>query len=273
MNSNEYRELTDRLIRQLAGDSCKLSLVHELEKVLRHEIEHSIPYHERLTSRLTARPSSRRTALISDIHGHQAGLATVLADIEQQRCDRIVCLGDLVEGGTDDEAVITTLQRLNVPCVRGNHDEINDVSLNHSLRQFLQQLPEHIVERDVHYTHISPRPRKRKINHAVEAWNVFDECGFRLLFIGHVHVPMIFGMKSNTFGEAAVHQVEYNKSYRLSSDDRYIISIGAVAYGRDYVGKVRYAIYDSQENSIEFRAIDGPLLPMDYTLRTPNTLG
>lgn len=222
-----------------------------------------------ISSRLSPRPRARRTALISDIHGNHAGLLAALADIENQNCDRILCLGDLVDGGPDNEQVIETLRRLNVPCMRGNHDETNDVQLEYASHQFLQCLPECLTEDDVLYMHISPRNprnRKRKVSHAVEAWNVFDECEFRLLFIGHVHVPIIFGMRSETFGEAAIHEFEYHKPYTLSNDERYIVSIGAIGYGRDDVGKVRYAIYDAQANTVEFRAVDGPLLPLDYTL-------
>lgn len=265
---HEYRLVTERLARQLAADPGAAALARELERSLRYEIGHAVPQEARLASRLSARTGrrARRTALISDIHGNHAGLLAVLADIEKQQCDRILCLGDLVDGGPDNEQVIETIRRLGVPCVRGNHDETNDLDLVHDLRRFLAGLPEYIIEDDVLYTHISPRPKKRKINHAVEAWNVFDESDFRLLFIGHVHVPMIFGMRSDTYGEAAPHAFEYNKPLALSRDERYIVSTGAIGYGRDDVGRIRYAIYDREAHTVELRAIDGPLLRYDYTL-------
>ncbi|MGH8673907.1 MAG: metallophosphoesterase family protein [Burkholderiales bacterium] len=186
--------------------------------------------------------------------------------LERQRCDRIVCLGDLVDGGPDNEAVIETVQQRGVACVRGNHDETNDIKLPGALRGYLLGLPERIIEDDVLYIHISPRRNQRKINHAVEAWNVFDDTGFRLIFVGHVHVPLIFGMRSNAFGEAAKHEFAYNQPFALAADDRYIVSVGAVGYGRDDVGRVRYAVYDRDANTIEQRAIDGPLLDLDQAL-------
>lgn len=267
-DAREYRLVAERLVRQLAADPGAAALVRELERVLQYEIGRMIPHEARLSARLSTAPRqrARRTALISDIHGNHAALLTALSDIETQRCDRILCLGDLVDGGPDNEQVIETIQRLCVPCVRGNHDETNDLDLAHASRQFLLALPEYFVEDGVLYMHISPRPRKRKINHAVEAWNVFDECEFQLLFIGHVHVPMIFGMRSETYGEAAVHAFEYNKPYALSRDERYIISIGAIGYGRDDVGRIRYTIYDAEAHTVELRAIDGPLLRYDHTL-------
>ncbi|OFZ88768.1 MAG: hypothetical protein A3F74_24930 [Betaproteobacteria bacterium RIFCSPLOWO2_12_FULL_62_58] len=267
-DAREYRLVTERLVRQLTADVAAAALVRELERVLRYEIEHGVPDDTRLASRLLARPRkrARRTALISDIHGNHAGLLAALEDIEKRHCDRILCLGDLVDGGPENERVIETMQRLRVPCVRGNHDETNDLELAETSRRFLLGLPEYIIEDDVLYIHISPRPRKRKINHAVEAWNVFEESDFRLLFIGHVHVPMIFGERSDTYGEAAPHPFEYNRPFAFSRDERYIISIGAIGYGRDDVGRIRYAIYDAEAHAVELRAIDGPLLPHDHTL-------
>ena len=66
-----------------------------------------------------------RTALLSDIHGDYAGLEAALLDIEGQNCERIMCLGDLVEGGPENERVVERLLELRIPCVRGNHDEVN----------------------------------------------------------------------------------------------------------------------------------------------------
>jgi hypothetical protein len=84
------------------------------------------------------------------------------------------------------------------------------------------------------------------------------------MFVGHVHEPLIFGMRSTAFGEAAKHPFQYNRPFSLSAEDRYIVSVGAIGYGRDLVGKVRYAIYDRNADTIELRAVDGPLLPLDH---------
>ncbi|MBI3371403.1 MAG: ADP-ribosylglycohydrolase family protein [Betaproteobacteria bacterium] len=263
-----HRLAVEGLALRVASDANAAAMAREIERVLRFEIENAVPEAERLRARLSARTRkpARRTALISDIHGSHAGLLAALADIETQNCDRILCLGDVVEGGTGNEEVIETLRRLGIPCVRGNHDENNDVVLPGAARRYLANLPESFVEDDVYYVHVSPRARKRKINHAVEAWNVFDESDFRIIFIGHVHVPMIFGERSQSYGEAARHAFEYNRPFALVPDERYIVSVGAIGYGRDMVGKIRYAIYDREADSIELRAIDGPLLPFDHAL-------
>lgn len=261
----QYRAAADALAKVLEQDPRAVDLAQAIERIVRFELEHQIPQAERFARRIAKRKPERRkrTAIIADIHGNQPGLLAALADIERQGCDRIVCLGDLVDGGPDNEAVIQTIRSRAIASVRGNHDEENDLVLEAASRSFLLGLPEAIVEDDVLYIHISPRRTKRKINHAVEAWNVFDDTAFRLMFVGHVHAPLIFGMRSSAFGEAAKHPFEYNRPFPLAADDRYIVSVGAIGYGRDAVGKVRYGIYDREADAIELRAVDGPVLPLD----------
>jgi len=264
-NLDEYRRLAAALARRLATDPEAADLARELEPLLRYELEREIPERDRLAARLAGAsmlPAGRRTAIISDIHGNHAGLLAALEDIARQACDRIVCLGDLVEGGPADDAVVAEIVSRRIPCVRGNHDENNDVVLTEESRRFLAALPERFVEEGVLYTHISPRPIRRKVNHEVEAWNVFDESDFRLMFVGHVHVPYVFGELSETHGQATRHAFEYNRPFPISGD-RYIVSVGSIGYGRDLVGKIRYAIHDREAATVELRAIEGPLLPLD----------
>jgi predicted phosphodiesterase len=265
----EYRRRAAELARRLEGDDRSAALALELAQLIRYEVEQELAERDRIAARLSAGsglPPGRRTAVISDIHGNHAGLLAALEDIARERCDRIVCLGDLVEGGPANDAVVEEIRARSIPCVRGNHDENSDVVLSDASRRFLASLPTRFVEEDVLYVHISPRAIARKLNHEVEAWNVFDETGFRLIFVGHVHVPYIFGQRSQVHGQATRHAFEYNRPFELG-DDRYIVSVGSVGYGRDLVGKIRYAIHDRGAGTVELRAIDGPLLPMDQARR------
>lgn len=63
-----------------------------------------------------------RIALISDIHGHAVALEAVIADIQKQTVDQIICLGDTVTIGCQPLAVMARLRALNCPIIRGNHD-------------------------------------------------------------------------------------------------------------------------------------------------------
>jgi putative phosphoesterase len=63
-----------------------------------------------------------RIAFISDIHGNFTALQAVLADINSQNVDQIVCLGDTVTLGPQPKEVLNKLKELNCVLIQGNHD-------------------------------------------------------------------------------------------------------------------------------------------------------
>src|SRR5207248_10178676 len=64
-----------------------------------------------------------RVALIADIHGNAVGLDAVLAELEREPVDSIVCLGDVAQGGAEPAQVVDRLRALGCRCVFGNSDE------------------------------------------------------------------------------------------------------------------------------------------------------
>jgi putative phosphoesterase len=63
-----------------------------------------------------------KLAIISDIHGNLVALEAVLADIERERVDQIICLGDIAYGGPQPRQVLALLRELAIPIVQGNTD-------------------------------------------------------------------------------------------------------------------------------------------------------
>jgi len=61
-------------------------------------------------------------AIISDIHGNYPALQAVLSDIEAEKVDRIVCLGDLVGYYCMINEVIETIREKGIQTICGNHD-------------------------------------------------------------------------------------------------------------------------------------------------------
>ena len=206
--------------------------------------------------------NAHRTALISDIHGHYGGLLAVLEDARAAGCGRVLFLGDLVDGGDGDEEVVRYVRDHGIPTVRGNHDETNGLTLAGDVRVFLDGLPEEIREGDALYTHISPRRKKAKILDEFEAWNVFGETDARRVFVGHAHIPLLFGEWSEHACQATEYALASNAPLALNAGDRYIVCVGAVGYSRDGIPKPRYAIYDAEAGTVESRAVDAPLLPL-----------
>jgi putative phosphoesterase len=63
-----------------------------------------------------------RVAVISDMHGNDFAFEAVERDIQNQKVDQIVCLGDAIQGGPQPAEVVQRLRRLNCPVVMGNAD-------------------------------------------------------------------------------------------------------------------------------------------------------
>src|SRR4051812_8483704 len=63
-----------------------------------------------------------RTALISDVHGNAVALDAVLSDLERDPVDQVVCLGDMIQGGSQPTEVVRRLRELACPVVLGNAD-------------------------------------------------------------------------------------------------------------------------------------------------------
>ena len=47
-----------------------------------------------------------KVAVLSDIHGNFQALESVLKDIEQNNCSKVLCLGDLAMAGPQPRVVI-----------------------------------------------------------------------------------------------------------------------------------------------------------------------
>src|SRR5438067_2994493 len=64
-----------------------------------------------------------RVALFSDMHGNAIALDAVLAELEHETVDEIVCLGDVAQGGAQPAEVVDRLRMLGCRCVFGNSNE------------------------------------------------------------------------------------------------------------------------------------------------------
>jgi predicted phosphodiesterase len=61
-------------------------------------------------------------ALVSDIHGNDVALAAVVAELERLEIERVVCLGDVAQGGPEPREVLDRLAALGWPVILGNAD-------------------------------------------------------------------------------------------------------------------------------------------------------
>jgi putative phosphoesterase len=64
-----------------------------------------------------------RIALISDVHGNDVAFAAALRDVERVGVDRVVCLGDVLQGGAQPAQSCARLRELGCEVVLGNADD------------------------------------------------------------------------------------------------------------------------------------------------------
>ena len=63
-----------------------------------------------------------KVAVLADIHANLEALEAVLIAAENERVDRILCLGDIIGYGPDPLGCIYRLKEVEAQIVLGNHD-------------------------------------------------------------------------------------------------------------------------------------------------------
>jgi putative phosphoesterase len=82
-----------------------------------------------------------KLGVIADIHGDYTALKTALDRLDHHhQVDHILCAGDLVGRGPEQEQVVELIRQRGIPTVKGNHDEWNThFSPDHA--RYLKDLP------------------------------------------------------------------------------------------------------------------------------------
>ena len=68
-----------------------------------------------------------KVAVISDIHGNYQALESVLEDIEKEKCEKILCLGDLAMAGPQPDVVVSYIMDYTFDkweIIQGNTDKM-----------------------------------------------------------------------------------------------------------------------------------------------------
>ena len=210
-------------------------------------------------------------AIIADIHANLEAFQVVLQDIKANNCTHVACLGDVVGYNANPKECLDIVRSMNIPCVKGNHDEY--CSINENLEGFnphaaeavqwtRQQLKEEDRQwlRDLKYIRLVA---SFSIVHATldvpQRWGyVFDKLAAAasftyqntaVCFFGHTHVPVAF------VRDSVVRGGTYSK-FKVEPGRKYFVNVGSVGQPRDGNPMAAYAIYDMSEGSIELRRLE-----------------
>lgn len=212
-----------------------------------------------------------RYAILADIHANLEALQTVLEDTKQQGCTHYVCLGDVVGYGANPKECLDIIKGMNMPVVKGNHDEyisvdddpegFNDAAaeavtwtraqLTADDRKWLRELKYFRLVANfsiVHATLDAPQ-RWGYVFEKLEAAASFTYQNTPVCFFGHTHVPVAFVRDTTVRGGT------YSK-FRVEPGKKYFVNVGSIGQPRDGNPKAAYVIYDMAQQSIELRRLD-----------------
>ncbi len=222
-----------------------------------------------------------RTAIISDIHANMHALSAVMGDVQQQLCNDVACLGDIVGYNAYPAECLDYIRSLNCPAVKGNHDEevvresyvnMNPMAmqamqwtrsrLNEDQLTWLARLPfKSFVRSAFSMVHASSdQPQKwNYILNASDASSNFGKQFSPVCFHGHTHVPKIFyfdGQSAHDDTETLKPLNELGEvSFSPIQGMKYFINVGSVGQPRDGDPRSCYVIYDTDQNTITFRRV------------------
>jgi len=224
-----------------------------------------------------------KRAIVSDIHGNVEALRAVLADIEQQQVDGVVCLGDIVGYGPDPLACIDASMDFSFS-ILGNHDlgalfdpegfssgaekaifwtrqqlesRVPDVDPDGTQAKrrwsFLAELPRNHRENGTLFVHGSAR---NPLNEYVFPEDIYNKRKIEKIFSvietrcfqGHTHVPGVFTEDARFMSpEDVSYRYEFGKA-------RTMINVGSVGQPRDGDPRSCYVIL--HDSGVEFRRVD-----------------
>ncbi len=213
-----------------------------------------------------------RVLVISDIHGNDIALDTVLANAPSY--DAAWCLGDLVGYGPGPNECVERVRQLpELICLTGNHDhaalgiialsrfnsearsviEWTSQQLSQEAKSFLKSLPSSAVIDDFTLVHGSPRqpvweyimdPRIANLN--------FAEFSTPYCLNGHSHFPVIFHRPDD---DSPTVPIAVQGDQLISLSPRMIMNPGSVGQPRDGDPRASYALLDTDAMTWEVRRV------------------
>lgn len=215
-----------------------------------------------------------RLAVISDIHANLEAFHEVLRDLDGQKTDDIVCLGDNVGYGPEPQAVLDLLEQRGISSVTGNHElgllswpdlggfnpyaaqiitKTRDMVEERAM-DAIRDMPLFIIRHGCRFVHGMPPESYYEYlylcsNDDLPA--VFHRYAERICFVGHTHELRLASFD----GETATRRNLEQETVQLRKDMRYIVNAGSVGQPRDGDNRAKYVIWDSDKDTIEARFI------------------
>lgn len=215
-------------------------------------------------------------ALLADIHANRQAFEACLAHASTRNVDRYVLLGDYVGYGGDPAWTVETIMGMvtnGALAVQGNHDvtisrdddhlhadarfvvEWTRNQLGVAERKFLADLPLTIEDEDRLYVHADAYAPERwnYITTVEDAHRNLTTTPSRVIFVGHVHQPAIYGLSATA--KMTSFTPVGNVPVPLLGWRRWLVVLGSVGQPRDSDPSACYATFDTQKGEIIFHRV------------------
>lgn len=208
-----------------------------------------------------------KLGIISDIHANLPALRVCLKKLDDEKVDKIICLGDLVGYGPFPNECCDLIRERGISTVLGNHDGAitGDVPLkaflepNHSLlkwtsevitpenKAFLNSLDLTLTDEKWLAVHASPIQPKRwtYLDSAMACREILKKTDYDIIFVGHTHKPAIIAEKFGVFAVKPGH--------------RYVINPGSIGQSRDDDLRASLGILDTDKTHYNNLRLDYPV--------------
>lgn len=213
-----------------------------------------------------------KIGIFGDIHGNIDALTAVLDAFGHADVDRMLCTGDVVGYGACPKECIDIVRELDIPTVRGNHDEYTTEfggdwrireEAKHVIRwnqqqlppghiEWLAKLPRSYVFEDFIVVHSSLAwcpdwPYVLNQRTAIHSFLFQDQ---QLCFNGHSHVPICARHQDGTRP-----QIDLLRNFFVPRTQKVLIGVGSVGQPRDGDPRSCAVIYDTEQKSIRLLRI------------------
>jgi diadenosine tetraphosphatase ApaH/serine/threonine PP2A family protein phosphatase len=212
-----------------------------------------------------------RSAILSDIHGNLEALTAVMRELKGMAIDQYYCLGDVIGYGANPRECLKTIKELTQILVMGNHewavlghDDLS--SWSEAAREALLWTRRQLLVEDLEY--LSGLPFYQKTEHFAMTHGAYPNpeefvyledlatarrmmaCApHSLMFIGHTHIPLIIQ------GRPGEELFVSRGRVVTVPDTQYIINVGSVGQPRDGNPLASFAVYDTQQRTVEIHRI------------------
>ncbi|MHA2620426.1 MAG: metallophosphoesterase family protein [bacterium JZ-2024 1] len=223
-----------------------------------------------------------RIAIVSDIHANEVALKAILEDANAFAVDRWFSLGDVVGYGPDPSACLRWARENCDINLLGNHDAavaglldsehlFRDVAhtvvlrhrelLSDEQRAWLANLPtsEHLEDANLLLVHGAPGPDPflEYVVWDVTPLEVFERTPYRLIGVGHSHIPFLYEFQPHTgvIPIVAFGAPVPSEKIAIKDSSRYLFNPGSVGQPRDRDPRAAYLLWDTDLKTLTFRRV------------------